>query len=573
MEGGALALFALSRLWIVRSADAPVMSPDEPGAWAIAKWLSGTPGAIDMLDMPRYPLGSGAVLAPLWWLPVGAELRYQLGLVLVAVVVLLAAVLVRRAVQLLGGDGWPAALSFAGVLLLPAGSFAASFTYAEPTVLLCWATLFWGVVAMCRRPTTGPLLAASLAAGIAPFVHARLSIVPLVWWGFLVWCARSRSGPHVEPDGPTAPSRRSLVVAGAITLFVALVAWRLDRAAVDALWTEPEAAIKGEPTAWITDPGAWGTFLAELAGQLWYAVIATAGLALAGIASLVEMVRRPGDRRERAVGITLGTLLASNLAASVAVMGGFLHEAGYEASGQLMPPRVDHLVYGRYNDAALLVLGALGILWCWRRRDRTVLVRLAAAAASIVMVGGIVVQRLVTAHPDLLSSFPTPNVAALSSVVLARSAPSILAFTIGGLVIAVVVLLAAARDRRSFVVVLCAWFLLGAVFGTRDAVHLQSFPTGMDVADEVGAPSGTGGVAMASDVAELSGLVGNWLPGLYQLAGDGWRTHVVDLPSAELARAPGDAEMIVLLDSEHPGQDWRAVERDRGAAVWQRMSG
>lgn len=549
------------------------MSPDEPGAWALAKWLSGTPGAIEMLDMPRYPLGSGIVLAPLWWLPVGGELRYQLGLVLVAAVVLLAAGLLRRAVQLLGGQGWPAALSFAAVLLLPAGSFAASFTYAEPTVLLCWATLSWGVVAMCRRPTTGALVATSVAAGVAPFVHARLSVVPLVWWCLLLWCARAgREVRETEPSTPS-PSRRMLVLGGAITLVVAVGAWWLDRAAVTALWTEPEPAIKGGPTGWLTDPAAWVTFLVELLGQLWYAVIATAGLALAGVASLVEMVRRPADRRERALGITLGAMLAGNLVASVTVMAGFLHEAGYDAEGQLMPPRVDHLVYGRYNDAALLVLCALGILWCWRRRDRTVLVRLAAAAVSIVVVGGVVAQRLIAAHPDLLSSFPTPNVAALSSVVLARSSPSIPLFTLGGLLVVLVVLLGAARGRRSFVVVLCAWMLLGVLFGTRDAVHLQSFPTGIDLTQQLGAPSGSAEVAMASEVAELSGLVGNWLPGLYLLAADGWRAEVVDQTSSELARAPGGAEVVVLVGADDPGPDWRVVERDRGAVVWQRLPG
>ena len=51
------------------------------------------------------------------------------------------------------------------------------------------------------------------------------------------------------------------------------------------------------------------------------------------------------------------------------------------------------------------------------------------------------------------------------------------------------------------------------------------------------------------------------------------RSTWFDRTSSELARAPGGAEVVVLSGSADPGPDWRVVERDRGAVVWQRLTG
>jgi hypothetical protein len=132
----ALAVYVATRCVVIAVARLPEITPDEPGSWAVGRWLSGAAGVISMGDMPRYPLVPGAALAPLWWLPVGPELRYQLGLALLTAATVLAAFTVRSAIRMLGADEVLAAVAFALVLLLPASTFSGAFTWSEPMVLL-----------------------------------------------------------------------------------------------------------------------------------------------------------------------------------------------------------------------------------------------------------------------------------------------------------------------------------------------------------------------------------------------------------------------------------------------------
>lgn len=585
-----LALFAASRVAVLRVADAPVMSPDEPGAWAIAQWLSGSGGTLQMFHMPRYPLASGVVLAPLWWLPVSPATRYQLGLVVAAALVLCAAWLVRSSLRHLGAGPWPTALGTAVVLLVPSTSFATGFTYAEPTVLCCWAVLLWGLGRLRDRWTPSVVALTAVAAGAAPFVHGRLSAVPVIWCCFVVWSARHErraprkgaaqhdpAAPHERAacqEGPAqGPGTRSAVAAVGITAAVMVVGWVLQRSVTAALWIDPEPALKGEPRTWLADPGAWSTMLRTLLGQLWYAVAASAGLAAAGVAALVRELRRSEHTARRAATATFAAMLAANLASSAFTIGGYLQESGYRAGGQLMPPRFDHLVYGRYNDAAIVLLSCLGLVWCWERAGRRALSQVLVASAAVLVAGGVSVQLLVEAHPELLRSFPTPNVAGLSGLVPARGTPSVASFTAVALLTVAVVLLAALRDRRSFGVVIGAWLVLGALAGTADAVRLQSAATPVEVAAVLGpADTGRTSLTFAHDAWRSPGVVGNWLPGLYGPAADGWSVRGERGDSSTLASAPPtDTGALVLVEGVRPGPDWIERGADRGVVLWQRL--
>jgi hypothetical protein len=452
--------------------------------------------------------------------------------------------------------------------------------------------LLWGLVRLRDRWTPAVVALTAAAAGAAPFVHGRLSAVPVIWCCFVAWSARherrahrTRAAQHErtaqhEPaarqlGSARGPGTRSAVAAVGVTAVVMVLGWALQRSVTAALWIDPEPALKGDPWTWVTDPGAWSTMLRTLLGQLWYAVAASAGLAVAGVAALVGELRRTDDTARRAAAAAFAAMLAANLASSAFTIGGFLHESGYRADGQLMPPRFDHLVYGRYNDAAIVLLSCLGLAWCWERAGRRALSQVLVASAAVLVAGVVSAQLLVEAHPELLRAFPTPNVAGLSGLVLARGTPSVASFTAVALLTVAVVLLAALRDRRSFAVVVAAWLVLGALAGTADAVRLQSAPTPVGVATVPGpADAGRTSLTFARDAWRSPGVVGNWLPGLYGSAADGWSVRGARSDSSTLAAAPPtDAGALVLVEGARPGPGWTERGSDRGVVLWERRAG
>jgi hypothetical protein len=516
-----------------------------------------------MTEMPRYPLMSGALLAPLWWLPVGPELRYQLGLVATGAVTAGAALIVRAAVRRLTDDPMPVALAFATMLLVPAASYATAFTYGEASVLAWWALLFWGVVA-ARQGSGAAIIVTSVVAGTATATHGRLALVPVVWGACLVVLAvrslRRRTDAH------------DLVVLGAglLVMLAALGATTaLHRSVGAALWTEAEPAVKVGPGAWLTEPGLWLAAARELLGQLWYAVIASAGLAVAGVALLVRMALRPARTGERFVGLTLLALVASNLLISTTVMAGFLHEAGYRDSGELIPPRLDHLIYGRYNDAAIMVLTCLGILWCWRARDRRRVLIAGAVAVATVVVGGVVVVELLRGI-SVPGYFPTQNASALSVVLPGRVQPTIEVFTLGGVLLVAAMSIGAARGRRAFCAVLAVWLLLGITMGTRDAVGVQINDLPVDLASVLDDPTPRDRIVLASDAASLPWLDQHYHLTQFDLLSRGWPSQFATVDSATLAAAPGSATVLLLVDGVSPGGGWREAAVVQDAHVWLR---
>lgn len=560
---GSLLLFVAGRLIVVLASDLPSVTPDEPGAWAIAKWLSGTDGTFFMTEMPRYPLMSGVLLTPLWWLPVGPELRYQLGLVVTGALTAGAAFVVRAAVRRLTDDPMPVALAFAAMLLVPAASYATAFTYGEASVMAWWALLFWGVVAVSQGSHTA-IVVTSAVAGTATATHGRLALVPVVWGACLLALA-------VRSLRQRRDARDLLVLGGGLLVLVTTlgVTTALHRAAGAALWTDAEPAVKVGPGAWLTDPGLWLAAVRELLGQLWYAVIASAGLAVAGVALLVRMALRPERSGERFVGLTLLALVTSNLLISTTVMAGFLHEAGYRDSGELIPPRLDHLIYGRYNDAAVLVLTCLGILWCWRARDRRRVLVVGAVAVATVLIGGIVVVELLRSI-SVPGYFPTQNASALSVVLPGRVRPTIEVFTLGGLLLVAAMTAGVARGRRAFCAVLAVWLLLGITMGTRDAVGVQVHDLPVDVAGVLDDPTPRDRIVLATDAAALPWLDQHYHLTQFDLLSRGWPSEFATVDSATLAAEPGSATVLLLVDGVSPGRGWRAAAVVQDAHVWLR---
>lgn len=553
----AIGLFLAGRLVVILSADLPVITPDEPGAWAIAKWLSGTEGALVMNEMPRYPLMSGVVLAPLWWLPVGPELRYQLGLVVTGLLTLSAALVVRATLRRLTDDPMVHALGLAVMLLAPAASFATAFTYGEATVLLCVAVVVWGAVGAAAGDTRAMLIG-SLAAGSSLATHGRLALVPVIWLAMLVVLTVRGHGPR----------RRSVALAGLVTLATLAGTVLAHRAAVDALWSAAEPAVKVPAGDWLVEPGLWLAAARELAGQLWYVVIASAGLAVAGVAQMLSMLRRARPMAQRVTAATILAVAASVLFVSTTVMAGYLHASGYADVGQLIPPRLDHLVYGRYNDAVILVLTCLGLWWCWERRPRSEMGALGAVALAVVVVTGVAVIDLAD-RLALPGYFPTPNTAGLSVVPFGRIDQRLEIFTIGGLVAIGVVSAAAIRSRRALAAVMVCWLVLGGLVGPLDAARMHRYDMPLHVSPLLGPGGGRATVVVASDTADLDWMEQHVFLSQYDLLSHGWRTEFSELDSVALAKR-SDASAIALVDGVDPGGGWTHLGERQGVHLWQR---
>lgn len=557
---GSLVVFAVTRAMVLRASDLPAITPDEPGTWAIAKWLSGTAGSIEMLDMPRYPLVSGATLAPLWWLPVDAEVRYRLGLLLGSVIAVLAAIVLRRAVVVLTEDRVLGAVGFATALLAWSTAYTGAFTMAEPTVLLCWSVLMLGAVTLWRAGPLRVVVGTSVAAALAPAVHGRLYAVPLVWCAALAAKAWSERGDRTR--------RRALVGSAALTLAGAAMAVLAQRAAGAAVWSRAEPALKGSPTGWLTDAEYWVTLAVSAVGQLWYALVATAGLALVGAALLVRMVLRPRAGWERGVGLTLGALLGSNLAISAVVMAGFLHETGYRAEGSLTAPRWDHLVYGRYNDVAIVVLFVLGAVGAARLRHRRLALGLGLASVGLLLAGTAVVQHRLD-QVEVLHHFPTPNVAALSMVLPARGTTVLWGFAACAVVLVAAMTLATWLGRSALLLAVGSLLVLSTAAGSHDAATMHSYRLAIDLANQLGEPSADGVVAVAADANEAPFVRKAIYPAQYELVSAGWQTEFRDEASSSLAGVD-DAEVLLLVDGVSPGERWQRIDRFDDVVAWRR---
>lgn len=560
-----LVLFVAVRCCIVVAADTPSVTPDEFGAWAVAQYLSGHSSLISMRDMPHYPLVPGMVLTPLAWLDLPLVAAYRTALVLLSAMTVAAAALVRRALLLVvPGRSDLAAVGFAVVLLFPATLVTGSFTWAEPTVVLWWAALMWAVARLAWRPSTTSILVGSVVAGAAPFVHGRLTAVPLVWTAALVLrhALDRREAPR--------PDRGDTAAGVATTLVTALGARALDQLVVAAVWTDPGAAVGSGARAAGTGPW-WKGLATALAGQGWYLLAATGGLALVGMVHLLLQARRPDRAGSRLFATTLGAMVAANLAISVLVTaGGLAVLFGGPAVG-LGGTRGDHLVYGRYIDGAALVLAVVGLAACWDRVGARVLRRVLAVAAGLMVVGALAVSSVdgTRALADTLH-LTIGGVAAFGTgdgLQLAR-------WTAVGLALCAALAVAIGRGRRAVVVVTAAWLVLGAVGATLLTVQRHHERSQPDLAREVGRPDHPGDVVLVARDAELSPYLRlGVLAQQRDLTHLGWRVEFTDRASDDLGASggAGDVRAVVLVEGERPeGEGWSAAVEYRDVAIWRR---
>lgn len=566
----AILLFACQRSLVVFVASTPWVTPDEYGAWAIAAALvAGGDAPMTMRDTPLYSLASGALLAPIEFLNLEPTLAYRLAVVWLSGVVLVAALLVRSAVgHLRPGNPTLREGAFAVTLLFPATTVTTSFTWAETAVLLWWSLFFAATVGTFVRRRAGWTIAAGAIAGTAPVVHGRLAAVPLIWLAVLLLGRLRRTAPLLA------------AASGAVTVLVGVASWKLERFATGQVWDS-----SARPRA-LELPDAAGeavsAALSATAGQLWYLLAASAGLAVLGMAGLaggllgrperagwVEPQRHRAGSDLRLLAAVLSAALASNLLMSAGFMARAV--AAGPSEREFGGLRWDHLVYGRYIDGAAVLLSVLGLLVLAEALRNGRATRLFGTAAAGTALLAVLVS--LTAPSAGIDGRLDLTIAGVAWFPTRPAGLQLGLWTITAIALMALLAFGAARSPRSLLAAMAAWLAVGSSLATLTVVEHHRDRTHPPLAAQLGSPdSDRPTAAIASDVEHL----GLWRLGVFAQQRDlvhlGWKVEVLDESSVTVASAVEHSTgALVLLGGVEPnGNNWQPVTEFGGATLWRR---
>ncbi|ROQ41149.1 hypothetical protein EDF46_0521 [Frondihabitans sp. PhB188] len=348
-------------LFLGATRSSPVFFGDEIGYLANAIALAGGPHL--QLDAGSYYPGWSFVLVPLWWAFRDPLAMYQGAVVLsalsqVATIPVLA--LLGRRLGLTTGQSLLAACA---VVALPAHALLAGFALAESFAGLLVAATALAVVAAAKTGDRRWFAAAGALAGAAFVTHGRLAplVAATLVWAALLLCRKDRRAA-------AALALPALLVAGA-----GYAVYRHLELTVYGSTARESTGI-----ARLLGSEAGPTALGG-SGQAWYALVATAGLAIPGVLLGVRAV--VAEVRARRFGWASW--------GAVAFLGLVAIGVTYVSHAVGRSERLDLFVYGRYLQPATDLVALLGLVQLVRLRPRhrfrnsaLVLASLIAAAAA-----------------------------------------------------------------------------------------------------------------------------------------------------------------------------------------------
>jgi hypothetical protein len=328
---------------------------DEPGQLAMARWLSGGT-RWNMFDHSTWRPGYSLVLAPAFWLVDTGEGAVRAALTLNAVLAGISAMILTRLLwrwtaswtpsstpsataTSTTGDGsrtlgpWSCVGIATVVAVAPAAIATSAYTWAEAMVTATFLATVWWAQRFADSGRTGHALAATVAAAAAITTHGRsLALLPtVVVVGAAVLLLRGRRFGAVAVVGYGA-------ALGAVS--IAFTRW-----VHDAVWDDPsEINGTGSVIERLDAPSA----LAEsFIGQSWYQLVASLGMVGVGVGVVAVALARPTGRLDRRSAAVLTVLTGPLVLTSVTFMAD--------------RDRADQLVYGRYVDAVVWPLAAIGL--------------------------------------------------------------------------------------------------------------------------------------------------------------------------------------------------------------------
>jgi hypothetical protein len=315
------------------------LAPDEPGQLAMARWLSGGP-RWNMFDHLTWRPGYAAVLAPLSAVIDDGERLVRAALTLNAVLAGISAMVLIRILARwtdLGPRGRAAVAAV--VALAPTAISASAYVWAESLIsLLFLATLLALQQLIDDHRFRTAVIAVALGA-CAMTVHGR-SLPMLPMSGLLAAVLLLRDRRWQAAGG--------VLGVAALLGFVSL---RFTEWVERSVWDDPGSGNTADTI--ISRLDAPVALLQAFVGQAWYQLVATLGLMGIGTGVVFAALVRPTERFGRWHSITVIFLTGPLAFASIAFM-----------SARNRP---DQLVYGRYIDAVVWPITALGLAWVVRR--------------------------------------------------------------------------------------------------------------------------------------------------------------------------------------------------------------
>jgi len=554
IRAGSLVLFCILRTLTIAAATTPRILPDESGSWSFSRFIAGGTSIITMHQQPEYRFGTGLVLSPLWAVTSDPTLRYRLGLVLLSTAPILAAWCIARSLRLLSlGDNVLRSTVFALVLLFPATMMTGSFTWAEPMVMAWWGLITLGLTAVFTsgRPTPA-LLATSVIAGFAPLVHGRMYGVTVAWVGLLCFLLLGSNFERFRKDRQQTPSSNLELLAGlVVTTSIFFIASVAQKHMVSVLWSAPSEQGQGIGLGLFTQVEFWTNLLLSMLGQFWYLSVSSCGLALLGIGVLARFSYRSNSAVPRALTVSLAAMFAGSFALSNLLM------TSYYMTAPRAIVRYDHLFYGRYNDAVIAVLSAIGLLALSKFALQRAALSLTATTAAVTTVLAVVVRWRVT-HIDLSESFP-PTSAGLAVLSGAGTGLHVLRWSVISIVICMLLGIACYFSRSALLGLVLAAVVLGSVSATRNAIEMhQSYQYSDAFEPFLTSSTSPKQAVVSSDAASLSGYSYLLTGQQYQLVDSGWTFTVSDKNSAELAAKPDlGTELLVLAPGFTPQGNYK----------------
>jgi hypothetical protein len=390
--GGTLLLAVVRAIAAVR-AEGMTSLPDEIGflgdAWLFGRGQPAPPMAFSPLYPGTYPLILGPFAA------VTDDIETQLTIARLVNVALLAG-LAPAVWALLGRWGrlapLPRALAALAASALPGLSVAALRAWPDAFLALVWVLALLALDALARpgrlvrRVWFGP------AVGLLAAAHARFT--PVVALAAAVLVLRLVRPPE-EGDGRGA---EILNLVGLVAVFGG--GRVVDGIVSDARWSR----VAPDATDLLRDqPGrVLGDVFPSLAGQWWFVIVTTFGVAAVGAVAAARIVGRAG-RRGRAlwcepVPLVVGVALLGAVGVEIATA------VQLKAGDVLGTTTFDLLANGRYQEVTLAPLVALGLGRMVRRDHGRIGVELGIAAAAIAT-AVFVQQRLPQPAPVLDAAF------------------------------------------------------------------------------------------------------------------------------------------------------------------------
>ncbi|MCW2938661.1 MAG: hypothetical protein JWN00_1646 [Actinomycetia bacterium] len=377
----------LIRLWLASQQPIPSLTPDETGYLIAARLLTGGTGS-DFSGYTFYQVGYSLLIAPAFCLSDDPHTVYRLVLVinaLVSAALLLLAYLALRRLSV------PRTLAYVlahATALLPAVVYYTQFAMSDavfPVVVLGWLLLVHSWL-VSGRPGYG--IAAGALAGYAYAVHSRGTVIVVVHAGLLAFVLLKRR-----------MARHHIGIATQSLATVTALAWTLDHWLQSRLYPagiKPLGHFVAERLTSL-DGLAWTFSLG--AGQIWYLIVCTWGVAGIGLVALAYQACRSTFPTTRTMVVVVLAVLAGIALASSAAL----------------PDEhaVNNFIYGRYLACLAPVLFLAGAATIVRAPRRRLALAFLATVSTAVIVGGIAsfyAGKRLSDYPFLTFNFPEISV-------------------------------------------------------------------------------------------------------------------------------------------------------------------